>query len=196
MEYRSKKIPRFLDAPSSIANNMVMLATGTRLITLPTASLTGTGDGVASIALPPLMLIAKGVGARWRVVGVGAFIYNHGASTVAESFLWGHYLSDLGAQDDDAFGSFTMDVTADKQVKHGDFLYQGIAPFDDYFEFDALELAGSHTWDISGAGAGVLMGEWQTKSTFLVMTKANVASSTATGYGFFLIEYDVGGGIT
>jgi hypothetical protein len=89
-----------------------------------------------------------------------------------------------------------MDTTANKEVKDGDYIYQGVSPFDDYFEFDALENAGTHTWDISGAGAGVLMGDWQTKSAHLVMTKANVASSTATGYAMFLIEYELGSGVT
>jgi len=196
MEYRSKKIPQFLDAPSSIANNMVMLATGKRLITISSLALTGTGDGAGSVVPLPLMLIPKKVGARWRVVGVGAYIYTDGTSTVAESFTWGHYLSDLGSIDSDAFGSFVMDTGAGKQVKDGDFIYQGIAPFDDYFDFDALENTGAHTWDISGAGAGVLMGEWQTKSAHLVMTKVNVASSTATAYAFFLIEYEIGNGVT
>jgi hypothetical protein len=196
MQYRSKKIPSFLDAPGSIANSLVMQATGKQLITLASLNATANGDGAASVVPVPLLLIPKSVGARWRVVGVGAYIYADGTSTIAESLTWGNYLSDLGALDSDAFGSFVMDATADKQVKDGDFIYQGIAPFDDYFEFDALENAGSHTWDISGTGAGVLMGDWQTKSAHLVMTKANVASSTATAYAFFLIEYELGNGIT
>ena len=196
MEYRSKKITGPLDSISSIANNMVMQAASKRLITLSSLAVTGTGNGAASVVPLPLMLIPKSVGARWRVVGVGAYIYADGTSTVAESFTWGHYLSDLGAIDSDAFGSFVMDTGAGKQLKDGDMIYQGIAPFEDYFELDALENAGVHTWDISGAGAGVLMGDWQTKSAHLVMTKANVASSAATGYGFMLIEYEPGGGIT
>lgn len=174
---------------------MVMLATEKQLATLSSAALTGTGDGAGSVVPLPLMIIPKSVGARWRVVGVGAYIYADGASTVAESFKWGHYLSDLGSIDSDAFGSFVMDTGAGKQVKDGDFIYQGIAPFDDFFEFDALENAGVHTWDISGAGAGVLMGDWQTKSAHLVMSKENVASSTATAYGFMLVEYETGGGV-
>jgi hypothetical protein len=142
------------------------------------------------------MLIPKSVGARWLVVGIGAHVYVDATSTKAESFTWGYYLSDLGAMDADAFGSFVMDTTADKQIVDGDIIYQGIAPFDDYFDFDALANAGVHTWDISGAGAGVLMGEWQTKSAFLVIIKENVAASTGRGYGFFLIEYEIGGGVT
>lgn len=196
MDFRSKKIPAFLDIPSSIANNMVLQATAKRLTTLSSMALTGTGDGAGSVVPFPLMLIPKSVGARWRVVGVGAYIYADGTSTVAEKFTWGHYLSDLGAIDSDAFGDFVMDTGAGKQLKDGDMIYQGIAPFDNYFDLDALENAGAHTWDISGAGAGVLMGEWQTKSAHLVMTKANVASSTATAYGFMLLEYEAGGGIT
>ena len=196
MEFRSKKITGPLDSISSIANNMVMQAASKRLITLSSLAATGTGDGAGSVVPLPLMLIPKSVGARWRVVGVGAYIYADGASTVAESFTWGYYLSDLGSIDSDAFGSFVMDTGAGKQLKDGDLIYQGIAPFEDYFELDALENAGVHTWDISGAGAGVLMGDWQTKTAHLVMTKANVASSTATAYGFMLIEYEPGGGIT
>jgi len=175
---------------------MVMLATGKRLVTLSSLALTGTGDGAGSVVPLPLMLIPKSVGARWRVVGIGAYVYADGTSTVAESFTWGHYLSDLGSIDSDAFGSFVMATGAGKQVKDGDFIYQGIVPFDDYFDFDALENAGVHTWDISGAGAGVLMGDWQTKSAHIVMVKQNVANSTATLYPLFLIEYETGGGIT
>ena len=196
MEYRSKKIAEKLDSISSIANNMVMQATGKRLITLASLGLTGTGDGAGSVVPLPLLLIPKSVGARWRVVGVGAYIYADGTSTIAESLTWGHYLSDLGAIDGDAFGSFVMDTTANKEVKDGDFIYQGVSPFNDYFDFDALANAGSHTWDIAGAGAGVLMGKWQTKSAHLVMSKVNVASSTARAYGFMLIEYEIGGGVT
>jgi len=196
MEFRSKKIPTKLDSPSAIANNMVMQATGKRLLVLSSLSLTATGDGAGSVVAFPLMVIPKKVNARWRVVGVGAYIYADGASTVAESFVWGHYLSDLGAIDVDAFGSFVMDVTADKQLKDGDFIYQGIAPFDDYFDFDVPELEGAHTWDISAAGAGVLMGEWQTKSAWLEMSKENVAGSTSRGYGLILVEYETGGGVT
>jgi hypothetical protein len=196
VEFRSKKIPTNLDAQGSIANSLVMAATGKRLLVLSSLAATGTGDGAATVVHLPNMLIPKSVGARWHVVGIGAYVYANGASTVAESFQWGHYLSDLGSLDVDAFGSFVMDTTANKQIVDGDFIYAGVAPFDDYFEFDALANAGSHTWDISGAGAGVLMGDWQTKSAHLVMAKANVASSTATGYAFFLIEYEIGGGLT
>jgi hypothetical protein len=196
MEYRSTKIPTNLDAMGAIANSLVMAATGKRLVTLSGEGLTGNGDGSATFAAVPLMVNPKSVGARWRVVGVGSYIYNNAASTVAESFTWGYQVGDLGAADADAFGSFVMDETADKQIVNADFLYQGIAPFDDYFEFDALANAGTHVWDISGAGAGVLMGEWQTESTWLVMTKANVANSTATGLPLFLVEIETGSGIT
>jgi hypothetical protein len=173
-----------------------MQATGKQLITLASQGLTGNGDGTPSVVALPLMIIPKSVGARWKVVGVGAYIYHDGASTVAEKILWGHYASDLGSIDSDAFGSFVQDTTADKQVKDGDFIYAGIAPFSDYFDFDAPELAGSHIFDISGTGAGVLMGVWQTKSTHIVMSKENVASSTATAYAFMLVEYEQGGGVT
>jgi hypothetical protein len=40
------------------------------------------------------------------------------------------------------------------------------------------------------------MGEWQTKSTQLMIVKDNVASSTAIGKGIFLIEIETGGGVT
>jgi hypothetical protein len=196
MEYRSTKIPSNLDAMGSIANSLVMQATGKRLLALFGQSVTGTGDGAGTFVAAGAMLIPKSVGARWRVVGVGAYVFTDGASTVAEKIEWGHHISDLGATDYDAFGSFVQDTTADKQIKFGDFIYQGVAPFDDYFEFDALANAGTHTWDISGAGAGLLMGDWQTKSAHVTMVKQNVASSTATVYPIFLIEYETGGGIT
>jgi hypothetical protein len=196
MQFRSKKIPNNLDPLGSIANSLVMQATGKQLLILSGIALTGNGDGSATFSPIPLLVIPKSVGVRWRVVGVGAYIFNHAASTVAESFTWGYEAGDLGAVDVDAFGSFVMDTTADKQIVNGDFLFQGISPFDNYFEFDALANAGTHTWDISGTGAGVLMGDWQTKSTWLTMTKANVASSTATGMGLFLIEIETGGGVT
>jgi hypothetical protein len=196
VEFRSKKIPTELDSPASIANNMVMQATGKRLAALFGSACTGNGDGAGTFVVSGAMLVPKKVGSQWRVVGVGGYVFTDGASTVAEQVEWGYQISDLGATDYDAFGSFVQDTTADKQLKFGDFIYAGVAPFDDYFDFDAPELAGSHTWDISGAGAGVLMGEWQTKSAHVVMAKQNVASSTATLYPVFLIEYETGGGVT
>jgi hypothetical protein len=196
MQFRSKKIPNNLDAQGAIANSLVMQATGKQLVTLSALGQTGNGHAGATFAPVPLMVIPKSVGARWRVVGVGAYIYNVAASTVAESFLWGYELCDLGAADADAFGSFVMDTTAGDQIIYGDFIYQGIAPFDDYFEFDAPANAGTHVWDISGDGAGVLMGDWQTKSAWLTLTKAHVVGSTATGFGIFLIEIETGGGVT
>ena len=196
MEYRSKKIPSKLDAISSIANNMVMQATGKRLLALFGQDLTGNGASVGTYVEIGGMLIPKSVGARWRVVGVGGYCFDDGASTVAEQIEWGYHLSDLGATDFDAFGSFVQDTTANKELVFGDFIYQGIAPFDDYFEFDAPANGGAHTWDIAGAGAGVLMGDWQTKSTHIVMVKQHIASSTGTFYPIFLIEYETGGGIT
>jgi hypothetical protein len=196
MEYRSKKIPTNLDALGSIANSLVMQATGKRLMALFGQNITDNGDGSATFVVSGGMLIPKKVGARYRVVGVGAYVFLDGTSTIAEQIEWGYHISDLGATDYDAFGSFVQDTTADKQLVFGDFIYQGIAPFDDYFDFDALANAGTHTWDISGAGAGVLMGEWQTKSAQLVTVKQNVASSTARVYPLFLIEYETGGGVT
>jgi hypothetical protein len=145
MQFRSKKIPNNLDALGSIANSLVMQATGKLLAILTTQGNTGNGDGAATYVTPPIMVIPKSVGARYRVVGIGAYIGLDATSTVAESFQWGHLISDLGAQDGDAFGSFVMDTTAGDQIVDGDFIYAGIAPFDDYFEFDALANAGTHT---------------------------------------------------
>lgn len=196
MEYRSKKIPTNLDAQGSIANSLVMAATGKRLSVLMNQDITGNGDGVATYIAIGAMVTPKSVGARWRVVGVGGYVSDSGASTVAEEIHWGYLVSDLGAQDTDAFGSFVQDVNANKEIVAGDFIYQGISPYDTYFEFDALANAGVHTWDIGGAGAGASMGEWQTKSAYLVIVKSNVASSTATLSGIFLIEYEIGGGLT
>jgi hypothetical protein len=196
MQYRSTKIPANLDAMGSIAGSLVMQATGKQLVVLSGQTLTGNGHAGATFAGVPLMAIPKSVGARWRVVGVGAYVYTDAASTVAESFTWGHLIGDLGADDIDAFGSFVMDETADKQIVGGDFIYAGIAPVDDFFEFDALANAGTHVWDISGAGAGVQMGTWQTKSAWLVMLKVHVVNSTATGVPLFLVEIETGGGIT
>jgi hypothetical protein len=179
MQFRSKKIPTNLDGPGSIANSLVMQATGKQLLALFGEYIIGHGADQGYYVAGGGILIPKSVGARWRIVGVGAYIAIDGTSTVAEEF-----------------GSFVMDTTADKQLKYGDFIYAGIAPFSDYFNFDAPELAGAHTWDISGAGAGVLMGEWLTKSAELVMVKEHVANSTARGYSIFLIEIETGGGVT
>jgi hypothetical protein len=196
MQFRSKKIPNNLDPQGAIANSLVMQATGKQLLALFGEGLIGHGADQGYLVVSGGILIPKSVGARWRVVGVGAYVMVDGTSTIAEQIGWGYQTSDLGAEDYDAFGSFVMDTTADKQLKYGDFIYQGIAPFDDYFNFDAPELAGAHTWDIAGAGAGVLMGEWQTKSAHLVMVKEHVANSTARGYSIFLIEIETGGGVT
>jgi hypothetical protein len=196
MQFRSKKIPNNLDVQGSIANSLVMQATGKQLLALFGQSVTTNGDGSATYVAAGGIVIPKKVGAQWRVVGIGAYINNDGASTVAEKIEWGHQISDRGATDYDGFGSFVQDTTADKQLKFGDFIYQGIAPYNDYFDFDAVANAGTHTWDISGAGAGTLMGSWQTKSAHLVMVKQNVASSTATVYPIFLIEVETGSGVT
>ena len=192
--FRSTKISKNLDSLSSIANNMVMQATGKQLMALFGEDITGNGAAAGTYTEIGAIIIPKGL--KWRVVGVGAWCFDDGASTIAEKIEWGHHISDLGATDYDAFGSFVQDVTANKELVFGDFIYQGISPFDDYFGFDVAENEGTHTWDIAGAGAGVLMGEWQTKSAHIVMVKQHVANSTGTFYPIFLIEYETGGGVT
>ena len=192
MEFRSKKIPKNLDSPSTIANNMVIQAVAKKICLVSGVNATANGAGADS----DKVIAFSSCPDKWRVVGIGAYVVAGGASTILESVLWGYLVSDIGAEDKDAFGSIVCVVTANKELVAGDIIYQGIAPFDNFLGVDALANAGAHTWDISGAGAGVSMGVWQSKAAILSVTKANVASSTATVIPFVLIEYDTGAGLT
>jgi hypothetical protein len=153
--------------------------------------LSGTGDGADSRVYVGLAASPS----KWRVVAVGGWFWGDATATIAEKVEWGMLVSDAGATDSDAFGSFVMDTTAAKNLVGGDVIYQSIAPFENFFNFDTPTNAGSHTWDIGGTGAGLLMGDWQTKAAMLVAYKSNVASSTGTLIPFMLIEYDIGGGV-
>jgi hypothetical protein len=191
MEYRSKKIPRSMDAPSTIANNMIMQAVARKIALISGINATANGNGADSDKVIGFVSATD----EWRVVGIGGWVNVKGTDQIAESVTWGYHISDIGAEDKDAFGSIVCTTTADKEFESGDMFYQGIAPFDDFFGLDALASAGAHTWDISGTGAGVSMGVWQSKAAMLSVTKVNVASSTATIVPFILIEYNTGAGI-
>jgi hypothetical protein len=191
MEFKVKKTPRNLDNRLSLINSMINEMCGKRLKLMSSAIASANGAGADSVV--NLGLVAGPN--RWRIVGVGGYVVVKGASTILESMVWGYLVSDIGVADEDAFGSVVCVVTADKELEAGDILYQGISPYDDFFGFDALASAGAHTWDISGDGAGVLMGDWQTKAAFLSATKKNVANSTAVIVPFVLIEFEIGGGV-
>jgi hypothetical protein len=191
MEFKVKKTPRNLDNRLSLINSMIMETCGKKLEVMSAFDPSANGAGADSVV--NLGLVAGTD--RWRIVGIGGYVVVKGASTILESMVWGYLVSDIGAADEDAFGSVVCVVTADKELESGDILFQGITPYDDFFGFDALESAGAHTWDISGTGAGLLMGDWQTKAAFLNATKKNVASSTATIVPFVLVEFEVGGGV-
>jgi hypothetical protein len=182
----------FITGEQIKANNMVMLATGKKLKLM--TSVIASANGAGSDSVVNLGLVAGTE--KWRIVGIGGYVVAKGADTILESMVWGYLISDIGASDEDAFGSVVCVVTANKELEAGDILYQGINPYDNFFGLDALASAGAHTWDISGTGAGLLMGDWQTKAAFLTATKKNVASSTATIVPFVLIEYETGGGVT
>lgn len=156
-----------------------------------TQGVSANGDGSDSVMNMGIMMSTFG----WRVVGIGGYVVVGGLSTKAESGVWGFLVSDIGAADEDAFGSFVCNTTASKQFTAGDIIYQGITPFENVLGLDALAIADSHTWDISGTGAGVQMGVWQTKAAFLSFTKKNVANSDATICPFFVVEYNLGDGV-
>jgi hypothetical protein len=191
MEFKVKKTPRNLDNRLSLINSMINEMCGKRLELMTHDVSSGTGDGSDSVLTLGLVATPN----RWRIVGIGGLVQAKGASTILESMVWGYFASDIGATDEDAFGSVVCVVTADKELEVGDILYQGVSPYDDFFGFDALASAGVHVWDIAGTGAGVLMGDWQTKAAFLTATKKNVASSTAVIAPFVLIEFEIGGGV-
>jgi hypothetical protein len=191
MEFKVKKTPRNLDNRLSLINSMINEMCAKKLVLL--SAVTATANGAGSDSIVNLGLVAGSN--RWRVVGIGGYVAAKGASTILESMVWGYSPSDIGVADEDAFGSVVCVVTGDKELEAGDIIYQGISPYDNFFGFDALESAGAHTWDISGTGAGVLMGDWQTKAAFINATKKNVASSTATIVPFILIEFEIGAGV-
>jgi hypothetical protein len=191
MEFKVKKTPRNLDNRLSLINSMIMESCGKKLELLSSPSFTGDGAGADSTIYLGLVTSPE----KWRIVGIGGYVVVKGASTILESMVWGNLVSDIGAGDEDAFGSVVCVVTADKELEAGDILFQGVSPYDNFFGFDALESAGAHTWVISGAGAGLLMGEWQTKAALLTATKKTVASSTAIIMPFFLVEFEIGSGV-
>jgi hypothetical protein len=191
MDYRVNSFGPSKDKIINIARGEVITCCARRLMLLTgIGGVTGTGNGSDSTVRLGLIGAPEG----WRIVGIGAFVVAKGADTKQESITWGFGIGDIGAQDLDAFGSVVCVATSNKEWEAGDFMYQGIAPFEDFFKLDALASAGAHVWDISGTGAGVQMGVWQYKAAMLTVTKANVADSTATVVPFMLVEYNAGGG--
>lgn len=148
------------------------------------------GDGAASYVYCGIVATPG----KWRVVGIGGIVAGDGHDQTAEIGQWGYGTSDLGTADTDAFGQVTMDNDAGDAWNGGETLWQAISPYEDFFGFDALGDA-VDTWVISGAGAGAMMGEWQTKVTSLRFAKADVANSDALIMPFYLIEYETGDGV-
>jgi hypothetical protein len=185
-KYKNSRDPLIGSIRSEIAmgyGKIVKLVLGT--------GISGNGDGATSDIYCGLVASPD----TWRVVGIGGWVHTDGLATTAEICQWGTLLADLGSADIDAFGDVTMDTDAGDNWAYGDILYHGITPYNEFFGFDALKNGGEDTWDISGAGAGVLMGEWQTKASFLQFRKANVANADAKIVPFFLVEYESGNGV-
>ena len=192
MEFRLTRLPGKLDKLGMIANSLVLQATDKKLELISAQVYSANGDGSANSVYCGVVAVPKG--SKWRIVGIGGLVILDGHDQVLEIGQWGYYTSDLGAYDLDAFGQVTMDNDAGDAWNAGEMLYQGIAGYEDFFGFDPLGDA-VDTWDISGTGAGVLMGDWQTKATLLRFVKVNVANSDATIMPFFLVEYETGGGV-
>lgn len=192
MEFRSSKIPSSLDHLSQIANNLVLEATSRKLELISGNTYSANGNGAASSLYLGIVAVPKG--SKWRVVGIGGLVANDGHNQVAEICQWGYHTSDLGAADLDAFGKVTMDNDELDAWNAGEILWQGISPYEDFFGFDALGDA-VDTWDIAGEGAGVLMGDWQTKAAAMIFTKADVVNSDALILPFMLVEYKTGSGV-
>ena len=191
MEFRVDKVLKSKDPIVGSIRAEIAQASAHKLELIGSKVATANGDGSNSLVY--LGLVA-GVG-RWRVVGIGGYVVVGGLSTKPESMWWGYRISDIGALDSDAFGSIVCNTTADKELTGGDIIYQGISPFEDVLGFDALVHPDTHTWTISGAGAGVKMGVWQTKASMLSVRKENVADSDATIIPFVLVEYESGEGV-
>jgi hypothetical protein len=190
MEFRVNKDVKTRDSLINNIRSEIQIVTAKRVELISAREYSANGDGSASYVYCGIVA-APG---RWRVVGIGGIVSTDGHDQTAEIGQWGYEISDLGATDYDAFGQVTMDNDAGDAWNDGEILYQGIAPYDDFFGFDALGDA-VDTWDIAGEGAGVLMGDWQSKSASLRFSKANVANSDAKIMPFFLVEYEAGGGV-
>ncbi|HID20249.1 MAG TPA: hypothetical protein EYP28_04860, partial [Methanophagales archaeon] len=176
MEFRVNRIKKNIDQLLGAINGEIQYNVGHLLSLKSYAGKSGNGDGGTSWVFFDLLATPG----RWRVVGIGGYITNDGASTVSEKCRWGYRTCDLGGEDIDSFGEVVMDSDDGKNWIAGDVIYQGVSPFDNFFGFDTPTNEGNDTWDISGEGAGNLMGEWQSKATYLLFSKANVAGSRAT----------------
>lgn len=192
MDFNVVKPPHVMDSKLGMVYGAISRV-GNKRVKLLSSRNAITGNGASGDSIVRVGIVASCC--RWRVVAIGGYVYVKGADTVQEIMEWGYLISDIGAADPDAFGKVTCVATSNKEWEAGDFMYQGIAPYTDFFGFDALASAGAHVWDISGTGAGVSMGEWQTKAALLIATKKNVGSSTALIMPAFLIEYETGGGV-
>lgn len=151
-------------------HNQILISSGT---------ITGNGAAVASSIILGIIPYRS-----WRVVNMGFVIGLDGTSTIAESVSFGIDECDVNKTDDvDYFGTFTQDVTADKEVNVGDMFQK----FNDTYLSVPIPPAsgGTHIWS-AGNPDGFLI--WQNKQGVIKITKNNVALSTALVRGWVLIE--------
>lgn len=147
-----------------------------------TTGITGTGASGDSLIIMGVVPYRT-----WRIVAVGFEAVAGGASAVAEKVHFGIAASDIGASDDDYFGSLTQDATALKQIAAGDMLMNPSSHTRLRTPDDPAN-AGTHTW---AAGSPDGIGVWQSKQAVVTVTKKQVVSSTMTIIGWALIEIGV-----
>lgn len=137
-----------------------------------------TGNGASAISTVNVGLVPYKL---WRVVGMGFIVTTKGASTVAEKVEFGQLTA---SADTDAFGTCAQDTTADDELEVGDMYFKSADQGVSLVDFPAWANAGTPTFAEGGAQLGV----WQTTPQMLTISKTNVASSTATVVGFYVVE--------
>lgn len=149
-----------------------------RYVLYSAGALTGTGaasDSIVYIAVIPWK--------RWRVVNCGFAVKAAGTSTIAEKLNIGVQASDIGATDDDYFGSWVQDVDAGENLAIGDMLQRVNMP--ELATPAAPANGGSHTFT---AGTPDGLNVWQTSPAIISGTKKTVGSSTATLLPWAIVE--------
>ena len=152
-----------------------------KLKTVTVESTSKTVDGAMastyhSIALMPYK--------KWRVIRVGVLIHDSGASGVAEKF--GFLCNRRGvvnAGELSWFGNLVQDATAGKQFHENDFFTYGARDENDLAP-NYLHNNGNPYYEV-GDGE---FNKWQTEPGILCISKIGVASSSATGKGFMVVE--------
>lgn len=142
----------------------------------------GSGVGNGSDSLVYIALIPW---KHWRVVDCGFRVVVNCASNIPEKVNIGIVISDIGTTDDDYFGSWTQDTTANKQWVNGDMIVR-VGSITQ--KVDPSANGGTATFT---AGSPDGLNVWQSTQALLCITKKNVAGSTGNITGWVLVEVEV-----